>query len=120
MATWPGTLPIIPLRDNYKEGQQQGSAIRTPTETGPPKQRNRFRAQVRTYSIVWDMTSAQVDIFWTFYRTELGNGALHFDGLPTPRTGAVANHRFNVEQPPEVTPTGYDNYNVMASLEVLP
>lgn len=120
MATWPGTLPTIPLQDNYQEGQQAGSAIRTPTESGPPKQRNRFRAQVKTYRVVWEMTSAQLDTFWTFYRVSLGNGALHFDGLPTPRTLAVANHRFNVDQPPQSTALGYDSYALVAMLEVLP
>lgn len=120
MATWPGTLPTIPLRDNYSETQQPGSAIRTPTDTGPPKQRNRFTAQVKIYRVVWEMTGTQVDAFWTFYRTTLGNGALQFDGLPTPRTGATANHRFNVSEEPTVSPTGWDSYAVSGLLEVLP
>ncbi len=120
MPTWPGTLPTTPLRDSYREGQQQGAAIRTPTESGPPKQRNRFRARVKTYQVTWEMTGAQLDTFWTFYRDTLGNGALPFDGLPTPRTLAVANHRFNVDQPPEAVASGHDSYDVTALLEVLP
>lgn len=120
MATWPGTLPTIPLRDSYQEGQQRGSAIRTPTDQGPPKQRNRFTAQVKTYRVTWEMTGSQLDTFWTFYRTTLGNGAVQFDGLPTPRTAAVANHRFNVSEEPTVTAIGHDSYAVSAMLEVLP
>ncbi len=120
MATWPGTLPTIPLQDSYQETQQSGSAIRTATEQGPPKQRNRFRAQVKTYQVIWEMTSAQLDTFWNFYRLTLGNGAVQFDGLPTPRTLATANHRFNVDHPPVAAATGWDSYAVTASLEVLP
>ena len=120
MATWPGTLPTIPLRDSYVEGQQRGAAIRSPTDTGPPKQRNRFTAQVRQYRVTWEMSGSQLDTFWTFYRATLGNGALQFDGLPTPRTGAVANHRFNVAEDVQVTSIGHDSYAVTALLEVLP
>lgn len=120
MATWPGTLPTIPLQESYRETQQAGAAIRSQTDTGPPKQRNRFTAQVKTYQVVWEMTGAQLDTFWTFYRTTLGNGALQFDGLPAPRTGLTANHRFNVDQPPQASAIGWDSYAVSAMLEVLP
>ena len=120
MATWPGTLPTVPLRDTYQEGQQDGAAIRTQTDSGPPKQRNRFTAQIKTYAVSWEMSGSQLDTFWTFYRVTLGNGALQFDGLPTPRTLAVANHRFNVETAPRVTSIGYDSYLVACVLEVLP
>ena len=120
MATWPGTLPTIPLRDNYQEGQQPGSAIRTPTDTGPPKQRKRFTAHVKVYRVTWEMTGTQLDTFWTFYRATLGNGALQFDGLPVPRTGTAANHRFNVSEEPQVTAIGYDSYAVSCLLETLP
>ncbi len=120
MPTWPGTLPTVPLRDSYEESQQPGSAIRTPTDQGPPKQRNRFTAQVKIYRVTWEMTGAQLDTFWTFYRSTLGNGALQFDGLPTPRTLATANHRFNVSEQPRVVPTGWDSYGVSCLLEVLP
>ncbi len=120
MAVWPGTLPTTPLRDSYQEGQQAGAAIRTPTETGPPKQRNRFTAQIKTYRITWEMTSAQLDTFWTFYRDTLGNGAVQFDGLPAPRTLATVTHRFDVSQPPQVVATGYDSYAVSCAVEVLP
>lgn len=120
MPTWPVSLPTIPLRDNYQEGQQRGSAIRTPTDTGPPKQRNRFTAQVKIYRVSWEMTGAQLDTFWAFYRATLGNGAAQFDGLPTPRTAAVANHRFNVSEEPQVTAIGHDSYSVSCLLEQLP
>lgn len=120
MATWPGTLPTVPLRDNYRETQQQSAAIRTPMEQGPPKQRNRFRAQVKQYQVTWEMSGSQLDTFWTFYRDTLGNGALLFDGLPTPRTLATANHRFIASQPPDVSSIGYDSYAVTVGLEQLP
>ncbi len=120
MATWPGTLPTVPLRDSYRETQQQGSAIRTEMDHGPPKQRNRYRAQIKQYNVTFEMTGTQLDTFWTFYRDTLGNGALQFDGLPTPRTLAVANHRFSVSSTPEVASVGYDSYVVSCVLEQLP
>jgi hypothetical protein len=120
MATWPGTLPTIPLRDSYLEGQQQGSAIRSPEDHGPPKQRNRFTAAMKPFRVAYEMTGAQLDTFWTFYRTTLGNGALTFDGLPHPRTQAAVIHRFNVDNPPSTVPSGWDSYIITMNMEQMP
>lgn len=120
MPTWPSGLPTIPLRDSYRERSHKGAAIRSPVDTGPPKQRNRFTATIKPYQAAYEMTGAQLDTFWTFYRTTLGNGAVSFDGLPSPRTQAVATHRFDVSNEPEAIPIGWDSYVVTMSLEQLP
>jgi len=119
-ATWPVTLPNKILQAQYTEGQPDESAIRSPTASGPPKQRNRYTALNLPFSGIFEMNSAQVDIFWAFYRGLLGNGAIRFGGLPHLRTGATVNHRFNVSQPPRVTPDGWDSYRVTVSLDVVP
>ena len=120
MPNWPGTLPTKPRQDSYRELQQPGAAIRTPVEQGPPKQRNRFTACIQSFQVDYDMTSAQVDTFWTFYRTTLGNGALAFDGLPHPRTQATVQQRFDVSNPPSDSASGWDSYVVSMNLEILP
>lgn len=120
MPTWPITLPTIALRDSYQELQQKGSAIRSPMDAGPPKQRNRYSATLKPFAVTYEMTSAQADTFWTFYRDTLGNGALSFDGLPHPRTQAAVTLRCDVSTEPTVTPTGWDSYAVALKLEQLP
>lgn len=120
MATWPGTLPTQVQQEGYRAGQPANAAIRSPTSSGPEKQRNRYTTLNHPVSGVFILTSAQVDTFWTFYRTTLGNGALKFDGLPHLRTGAAVNHRFNVAQPPDEQTLGGDNYAISVRLEVVP
>lgn len=120
MPTWPGTLPTVALRDSYQELTQQGAAIRTTVDVGPPKQRNRYTATIKPFRASYEMTGTQLDTFWTFYRSTLGNGALSFDGLPHPRTQAAMTARYNVEQPPEAVPIGYDSYEVGMQLEEMP
>lgn len=120
MATWPGTLPTNVDQNGFGEEQPQGAAIRTPMESGPPKQRNRYTVLNLPFAGIMIMTSAQVDTFWTFYRTTLGNGALKFDGLPHFRTGAAVNHRFNTSMPPKVQTFGGDAYSVTLNLDQVP
>lgn len=120
MPTWPLSLPTTPLQSSYREGQQAGSAIRSNVETGPPKQRNRFTACIKPFQVAYAMTGAQLDTFWTFYRTTLGNGALSFDGLPHPRTQAAATHRFDASNPPADSADGGDDYIVTMNLEQMP
>lgn len=120
MPTWPVGLPTVPLRDSYRKTVQQGSAIRSDMDEGPPKQRNRFTASTKPYQATFDMNGSQRATFWTFYYDALGHGALTFDGLPEPVTGATVNHRFNVKMPPEERATGHDSYDVVCNLEVMP
>lgn len=120
MPTWPITLPTKALMDGFMEGQPQGAAIRTQMDQGAAKQRNRYTALNLPFNAVFEMTSAQVDTFWTFYRTTLGNGALKFDGLPHLRTGATVNHRFDVSSEPQVRAVGWDSYQVQCKLEIVP
>lgn len=118
-GTWPVSLPTNVLQNGYRERQPAGSAIRTPMEVGPAKQRNRFTAINLPIVCTFEMTSAQLDIFWAFYRDTLGNGAGLFDGLPHVRTGATVMHRFDISQPPEAQADGWDSYLVTVQLEVI-
>ncbi len=118
-GTWPGTLPTKVMQDGFAEGQPN-AAIRTQMDSGPAKQRNRFTTLNLPFSGTFIMTSAQVDTFWTFYRTTLGNGAGSFDGLPHLRTGATVVHRFDVSSEPQVRALGWDSYAVSVKLDLLP
>jgi 4-hydroxyphenylpyruvate dioxygenase-like putative hemolysin len=120
MITWPGTLPTLSTEEGYSETQMPSAVIRTQTDTGPPKQRNRFTAFTKVYTVTFQMTSAQLDTFWTFYRETLGNGALSFYSLPEPRTGASVQSRIDTSTPPQVKRQGYDTFLVSMTLEVLP
>lgn len=119
-ATWPVLLPYKIMEDGYRELQPAGSALRSGVGYGPDKQRNRYTTIHRPFSGMFEMTSAQLDIFWSFYRSTLGNGVLPFDGLPHLRTGETVNHRFNVSTPPQVQPNGWDSFLVSVSLEIVP
>jgi hypothetical protein len=120
MITWPGTLPTLSTEEGYRETQLPSSSIRSQTDVGPPKQRNRFTSFVKQYSVIFQLTSAQLDTFWTFYRETLGNGSLSFYSLPEPRTGLAVQARFDNSQVPSVTRQGYDTYLVTVTLEILP
>lgn len=119
MITWPSTLPTLATSDGYRE-TQRSSTIRSETDTGPPKQRNRHTAFIKQYQLTFQMTSAQLDTFWVFYRETLGNGALSFYSLPEPRTGLAIHARIDTSNAPTVTRQGYDTFLVAFTLEVLP
>lgn len=119
-GVWPDTLPTQFLQPGYKESQPAGAAIRSSVDSGPAKQRRRYSALNLPFVGVMSMTSAQVDIFWDFYRNTLGNGALVFEGLPHMRTGAAVKHRFNAASPPEDMADGGDDFLMTMTLEIVP
>lgn len=119
-ATWPAGLPKIALIPGFREGQPTNAGIRSSVDSGPDKQRNRYSTLNLPFTAVFEMTSAQLDLFWLFYRQTLGNGTLVFDGLPHLRTGEPVNHRFNVATPPEDTADGWDSYLLTVTLEIVP
>lgn len=117
MATWPGTLPQFVLQDGYRE--DLGDALlRSSMDTGPAKRRARFTAAPKELTVTIVMTSAEVDIFETFYVTTLGNGALKFTYF-NPRTEAVEEVAFT-RSPPPIVPDGPTTYLVTLPLEILP
>ena len=115
MATWPATLPQIPLRAGYGETFPD-TAIRTEMGVGPAKIRRRISHNVRPLSVAFILTSAQVDILDEFYQTTTLGGALAFDH-EHPRTGTAAELRFT--GPPQISVVGGD-YLAEFGIEVLP
>ncbi len=117
MPAWPGTVPQFVLRENYSEDFGQ-NLLRSSMDTGPAKRRRRFTAVPKTLNVMMVMTSAELDIFETFYNTTLGGGALSFT-FTHPRTDVVESVAF-VEPVRDVTPEGASTYFLSMKLEVLP
>lgn len=115
MASWPGTLPQLPLIQSYKE-TTPNVTIRTTMDAGPAKVRRRFTAGVRTINVEFLLTSAQTQTLDDFYQTTLSGGSLSFTWV-NPRTGGSESCRF--VQPPEyISNSGY--FRSSFSLEILP
>ena len=118
MPTWPGGLPTKPLVDGYEEAAPQDH-YRSSIDGLPMVQRQKTRATVRPLNISMDMTNAQVNTFQSFFRTDLGYGAIPFD-FTHPRTGATVSLRCVGGQPPRLSAIGYDLYRYIVTAEVLP
>ena len=116
MTTWPNTLPPAPLLGGFHE-TVPNSTIRTDREQGPAKVRQRTTAAVRSLSVQYLMSKAQIDTLETFYQTTLQGGAYSFT-FTHPRTGNAVTCRFT--KPPEYTTTNGNFFHVAVDLEVLP
>jgi len=77
-AVWPDTLPTKMLRDGFGGGMGDGR-LRTQTDTGPGKTRNRFSAVVQPVSGTMRMTEDQRAILEAFVRDDLDGGTLGFE-----------------------------------------
>ena len=70
MTTWPATLPTKPLIGGYTENGPD-LVLETEMDAGPPKQRRRFSAGVRSLDVSYKLTTAQVAFLETFYYTTI-------------------------------------------------
>lgn len=86
-------------------------------EAGPAKVRRRTSAGVDSLSYSIDLTRAQADLLWAFYKDALQGGALPFEATH-PRTQAICRLRFL--QPPALKPLSGRLWIGKLSLEVLP
>lgn len=118
MPTWPGTLPQKPLEKAYEE-TFRASQVRSNIDGLPIVQRQRSPAYAKPINLVFQMTSAQLDIFQTFFRTDLGNGAITFTWTH-PRLGVTKRIRFVGGQVPKSIAIGYNTYHTTCSAELLP
>ena len=116
MTTWPDTLPASPLLDGFRE-TVQNTALRTEMEQGPAKLRRRTTAGVRTMSVAFVLSAAQVAILDTFYLTTLQGGTLSFD-FTHPRTAAAVTCRF--VKPPEYGVLNGAYFKTALDLEIVP
>lgn len=94
---WPGTLPQEPLYEGYREAVPNG-ILRTQMDAGPPKQRRRYTAAPRRFTMTLCLTKAQVAVLDSFVLNNLNGGVDAFTWTH-PRTGAGATYRFAGETP---------------------
>src|SRR5262245_10179110 len=92
MEAWPGTLPQQPLYDGFQE-TAPNTVLRTTMDAGPPKQRRRYTAGIRRFSVALQLTKAQVAVLDSFYLNNLNGGVDPFTWVH-PRTGTAATFRF--------------------------
>lgn len=121
MPTWPVSLPDYVILDGF-EATLPSTVIETQMDTGPAKRRRRFTAAVTPYSATLRITAAQLTTFIAFFQTDTAGGALSFDGLAHPFTGATVTHRFMKpgDSPPTYRKIGSDLWEVSFGLEVMP
>lgn len=116
-ASWPGTLPQVPLREGYSD-KRADNIIETAMETGPAKRRLRGTVAPRIITLQIRLTAAQVLQFNTFYDTTTAFGSLSFL-FPIPPTGTPTLVHFKAHVVPTMIPSGADAIYTM-TLEVDP
>ena len=116
MPTWPATLPQEILQRGYAEGMGD-NVLRSQVSAGPEKTRRRFTSAPRPLRGVMTLTKAQLDIFKSFFRGDIADGALSFD-FPHPHYPSAIQVKF--QTPPTWTNARGDNYNVNLDLRIQP
>lgn len=74
---WPLELPQIMRLDGLK-AQRKSAVIKTETDVGPVKQRQRYTVATKTYTGSIIVTEEQRQILESWYINSLGNGTLRF------------------------------------------
>src|SRR5262245_40021851 len=116
-VAWPGTLPAKPLYNGYTE-TPPNVVLRTQMDAGPPKQRKRYAAGIRTIAMVLELTKAQVAVLDDFYVNQINGGVDPFTWVH-PRTDAAVTFRFN-GTPQVYEAWASDGYVARFTLEILP
>jgi len=106
MATWPGTLPQVPLDNGFQEKPVPNVDAFVP-EKGAPITRPTYTGRLRVYEIGFHFTAAQRLTFWTFWETTLGFGALSFDWTH-PVDSGTETWKFDPAQVPVFVPVSGD------------
>lgn len=113
MASWPSSLPDLPLGRQYTE-QPPDRRIRTPMDKGPAKQRLLVTANVRPVDVAFRLHQDDVATFDTFYQD---NEAITWTWV-NPRTNVAATLRF--ASVPAYNHFGGEYYDVTFRIEVMP
>jgi len=117
MATWPATLPQVPLVFGYSEKAAQNS-IRSKMEIGPAKSRRRISAGTRDHKLQFIFSPTQLATFETFYEETLLSGSLSFTWVH-PRTKVSGTWR--IKAVPEWTAIlKAGHYEIPLEMELLP
>lgn len=118
MPTWPSSLPQKVQVEQFSHEIGTG-AVRTEMEAGPDFQRRRSTAAPESFrGRIW-LTAAEYETFRTFWRDELGDGALAFD-WQHPVTLNAARVQFDVTSPPRVSAVSGEQFALTMQFEVLP
>lgn len=118
VATWPPSLPQSPQKGFTESGGVL--ILRTPTDSGPPKQRARG-SKPNILNLQYLMTTAQVATFETFVKSTL-RGTAKFT-VSHPRTGSTVQTRIIPQGEGDLYSLSYQApgyYLVSLQLEVLP
>lgn len=116
MVSWPASLPQTSLIDGYQETHIDG-VVRSETDIGPPKQRQRFTGIMEDVVWVFLMTEAQIDILEDFFFNTLAHGSVSFDHV-NPRTGDAETYQFRA--PLAYAPVSHELTRVTIQLKQVP
>ena len=111
--SWPSGVPEAPERDGYNEELRPNIASFEP-EAGPPTSWRRSTVDSGLVSAAFIMTTAERDLFKTFYRTTLKDGSLPFS-WDNPSYSSAARHLFDPKSPPSWQAIGADLWRVRVS-----
>lgn len=117
MASWPATLPSLPLLRGWSESEPD-IVLRTPMEVGPPKGRRRSTAGVRPQTVSLVLTLDERATFRTWFADQVAHGALPFQWTHPIERVAIA---LRITAPPKWDSVGDPKQvQLTLQLEVLP
>jgi len=116
MATWPVTIPQLPLEAGYAETPPD-LVIRSQVDQGPAKVRLRYTSGPRTFKFAVEMTKTELATFDSFFTSDCTYGTTSFTWTH-PRTGSSATFRF--VGVPQYSNAEGDNITVSFTAEILP
>jgi hypothetical protein len=117
-ASWPSDLPQKSLVDGFGEGVGDGLLEYQP-DTGPSITRLRSSGAPEPMTLAFEMTSAQIASFKTFFKTTLIGGSLPFT-FADPLSGDTVLLKFRKDGLPHWSALGGDNYNFSATVWKMP
>ena len=113
--TWPFGLTDKPSVDGFREIPAQ-NIIRTQMDAGPTSIRRYQSTSTKKFDVQFELATADVATFETFYVTTLSEGSDTFQ-WNEPRTGTAYNWQFASD--PIITALGGDNWLLTCTLERL-
>ena len=116
-ASWPSSLPQQYLVDGNQQTFPDGR-LRSTTDTGPGKMRQRSSAMASPLSLSLRMSNAQLATLQSFIASDLQGGTLPFT-IPAPRGTGTWLVTLGDTMPVPVN-IGGDRYNVAMTLLVMP
>jgi hypothetical protein len=117
MASWPSTLPQVPLVRDYSE-QSPDLTIRSTVDTGPAKVRRRATSGVTVLTCTFRLSLSQRDTLDSFWKTTLKGGSIAFT-WNHPITSSSITCR--IVNPPTYTPLVRGSFwNTTLKIEILP